>query len=293
MDRVNHARAALNLNHHRRKLSQLKVSFLFHYRPITQYVGTRSMFGYDNPQATYPEVQLCRQMIRHTSNISNDCYRIRHRIAALHSQLVISETAQDTFRCLGTYVLCVSDTINACFQLLLAVRRTMESDDISLESGLATIHDRYRSFIQLLAELASLEDPTLRSLDSLQHYIHTKLSYPPIVHTLVMHVLGPNWSHREIVLTQVPPLLDAVRTNVKDIVALTAELTVHGTAMSERFALSQMGEIRTLPARVRSEVTMLFSQSFGGLPFWADDAKVDGLCILDLAVPVLPIDCVS
>ena len=52
MDRVNHARAALNLNHHRRKLSQLSVSFLSHYRLISQYVGTRSMFGYDNPQVS-------------------------------------------------------------------------------------------------------------------------------------------------------------------------------------------------------------------------------------------------
>ncbi|KAL1682089.1 hypothetical protein EV122DRAFT_274537 [Schizophyllum commune] len=293
MDRVNHARAALNLNHHRRKLSQLNVSFLSHYRLITQYVCPRSMFGYDNPQATHPEVQLCRQMIRHTSNISNDCYRIHRRISELESPLVVFETAQDTFRCVGNYVLCVSDTINACFQLLLAVRRTMESDDISLESGLATIHDRYRSFIQLLAELASLEGPALRSLDSLQNYISTKLSYPPIVHTLVMHVLGPNWSQREIVLTQVPPLLDAVRTNVKDIMALTAQLTVHGTAMSERLALSRLGEIKTLPATVRREVSLLFSQCFGGLAFWADDARVNGSRILSFSVPSLPMNHVS
>ncbi|KAI5888064.1 uncharacterized protein SCHCODRAFT_02705342 [Schizophyllum commune H4-8] len=249
------------------------------------------MFGYDNPQATFPEVQLCREMIRHTFNISNDCYRIRYRIAALHAQLVISETAQDTLRCVGNYVLCVSDTIDACFQLFLAIRRTIESNDISLESGLATIHDRYRSFIQLLAELASMEDPTLRSLDCLQNYIDTKLSYPPVVHTLVMRVLGLNWSHREIVLTQVPPLLNAARTSVKDIAALTAELTVQGTAMTERFALSRLGEVKTLPAQARSEVGWLFSQSFGGLPFWADKAKVHGSCILNLAVPVLPIDC--
>ena len=228
-------------------------------------------------------------MIRHTSNISNDCYRIHRRISQLDSPLVVFETAQDTFRCVGNYVLCVSDTINACFQLLLAVRRTMESDDISLESGLATIHDRYRSFIQLLAELASLEGPALRSLDSLQNYISTKLSYPPIVHTLVMHVLGPNWSQREIVLTQVPPLLDAVRTNVRDIVALTAELTVHGTAMSKRFALSRLGEMKTLPAAVRREVSLLFSQCFGGLSFWADDARVNGSCILSFAVRSLPV----
>ncbi|KAL1758008.1 hypothetical protein FB107DRAFT_272437 [Schizophyllum commune] len=266
------------------------------------------MFGYDNPQvstrlqmagwrvrdtddasqATYPEVQLCRQMIRHTSNISIDCYRIHRRISELDSPLVVFETAQDTFRCVGNYVLCVSDTINACFQLLLAVRRTMESDDISLESGLATIHDRYRSFIQLLAELASLEGPALRSLDSLQNYISTKLSYPLIVHTLVMHVLGPNWSQREIVLTQVPPLLEAVRTNVKDIMALTAELTVHGTAMSERLTLSRLGEMKTLPAAVRREVSLLFSQCFGGLALWADDARMNGSRILSFAVPSLP-----
>ena len=52
MDRVNHTRAALNLNHHRRKLSQLNFSFLPHYQLIGQYVGTRSMFGYDNPQVS-------------------------------------------------------------------------------------------------------------------------------------------------------------------------------------------------------------------------------------------------
>ncbi|KAI5888071.1 uncharacterized protein SCHCODRAFT_02589949 [Schizophyllum commune H4-8] len=279
------ARAALDLNHHHSQPPSF--SWPNPRLLIPRYIAQHTMTGYDKPKFMFPEVPLCRQMVLHTSNITNDCYRIQYRLSGLGSRRGLRGIAHITLRGVGNHVLCVADTIDACFQVFLAIRRAIGSADTPIESDLETIYSRYETFIRLLDKLTSMEHPTIRNLDSLQQYIDKKLAYPPIVHTLVMRIT-PNWSHRTIVLTQVPPLICAVRTSMKDIAALTADLTIQGRAMHERFALPRLAEVKALPAGVRDEVGWLFSQSLSGLAFWGDDAKVHGSVILGAAYQLIP-----
>ncbi|KAL1682091.1 hypothetical protein EV122DRAFT_249507 [Schizophyllum commune] len=171
--------------------------------------------------------------------------------------------------------------MRACYEVFLAVEHGIQSATSSPESDLATIYARCDIYAGLLDELTSMGIASVRVVNILQCRIEKKLSYPPGIHFLMMHALGPSfWQEREVALTEVPPILDVVRQDIKGIAVLVAELKTHAQSMRERFSVAQLGQIKALPDQVRYDVKVLVELSLDGLPSWASTVRVHGSCIL-------------
>ncbi|KAL1758006.1 hypothetical protein FB107DRAFT_272435 [Schizophyllum commune] len=157
--------------------------------------------------------------------------------------------------------------MRACYEVFLAVEHGIHSATSSPESDLATIYERCDFYAGLLDELTSMGIASVRVVDILQCRIEKELSYPPGFHFLIMHALGPSfWQEREVALTEVPPILDVVRQDIKGIAALVAELKTHAQSMRERFSVAQLGQIKALPDQVRYDLKVLVELSLDGLP---------------------------
>ena len=142
----------------------------------------------------------------------------------------------------------LADAMRACYEVFLAIEHGIQSATSSPESDLATIYARCDIYAGLLDELASMGISTVRFVDILHSRIEKELSYPPGIHFFMMHALGPSfWQEREIALTEVPPILDVVRQDIKGIAALVAELKLYAQSMRERFSVAQLGQIKALP----------------------------------------------
>ncbi|KAL1741309.1 hypothetical protein HDZ31DRAFT_67065 [Schizophyllum fasciatum] len=153
------------------------------------------------------------------------------------------------------------------------------------------MHDRYDHFVHLLDQVSSLEGPNIQSLNRLEQHVVREFSYPPVIHFIVMRILNrEDWGGREIALTDVPPLLDAVRMQVKGLGQLAVELQLSTAAMRERFSTTRLSDIKALPAEMRDEVQILIARSSGHLGRWSSSARGDGLYVLSLAVPRLKMD---
>ncbi|KAL1742226.1 hypothetical protein HDZ31DRAFT_66168 [Schizophyllum fasciatum] len=203
----------------------------------------------------------------------------------------VLEPAQNVLRGLGEYMICAADAIGAFFEVFLAIRRPLTSEDISPDAGFATIHARYEHLVRLLNQISSPEGPNIQSLNDLERYVVREFSYPLVIHFVVMRILDrEDWGGREIALTDVPALLDTVCTNLKGLAQLAVELRVSAAAMRERFSAARMSDIKALPAETRDEVQILIAQTFGRLGRWSTETRADGLYVLSLAVPRLLMD---
>ncbi|KAI5825406.1 hypothetical protein K523DRAFT_104345 [Schizophyllum commune Tattone D] len=229
----------------------------------------------------FPEARLCMQTLSYTDRLSTDCSRTNHRLKPLQSRPALLEVARDTSRSVGDYVIRLADAIRACYEVFLAVEHGIHSAISSPESDLATIYERCDFYAGLLDELTSVGIASVRVVDILQCRIEKELSYPSGFHFLVMHALGPSfWQKREVALTEVPPILDVVRQDIKGIAALVGQLKTHAQSMRERFSVAQLGQIKALPDQVRYGVKVLVELSLDGLPSWASTVRVHGSCIL-------------
>ncbi|KAL1687857.1 hypothetical protein GGG16DRAFT_61289 [Schizophyllum commune] len=227
------------------------------------------------------------QTLSYTDRLSTDCSRINHRLKPLQSRLALLEVARDTLRSVGDYVIRLADAMRACYEVFLAVEHGIQSATSSPESDLATIYARCDIYAGLLDELTSSGIASVRVVDILQCRVEKELSYSSGIHFLMTHALGPSfWQKREIALTEVPPILDVVRQDIKGIAALVAELKTHAQSMRERFSVAQLGQIKALPDQVRYDVKVLVELSLDGLPSWASTVRVHGSCILK-SVPKL------
>ncbi|KAI5826393.1 hypothetical protein K523DRAFT_281147, partial [Schizophyllum commune Tattone D] len=281
INRAKHAHAALDPNHHHRKRLPSRALFLSFSAAFPPFTGADNMSRYNDPKTMFPEATLCMQTLSHTDRLSIDCYGIYDRLKPLQSRPALLEVTQDTLRYVGNYVVCLADAMKACYRVFLAIGHAIQSDVTSPESDLAAIYERCDIYARFLDELTSMANSTIRAVDNLQRRVEKELSYPPGIHYLMMHALGPSfWQEREVALTEVPPILDVVREDVKGIAALVTELKLHAKAMRERFSIVQLGQIKALPAQVRHDVKVLVQLSLNNLPVWANTVGVHGSCIL-------------
>ncbi|KAL1734628.1 hypothetical protein EV714DRAFT_268760 [Schizophyllum commune] len=237
-------------------------------------------------QALLPELELCIKISGVSWNIGSLAYKIRSRVVDAHQQGILPEPGQTCLRRLADYVTCAADTILAYHEIFRGIRVAINSTDTSLDSDVLAIYERYDDFLRMQDVLASLEGPVMQSLHGLGEYVIQEFSYPPGIHFFVMRVLGPDsWGCREIALQEVPPLLDASRTCVKQLKDLAAQLRACAGAMWTRFSLVRLSEIRALTDEVRGKLDLLVVRASGDLPSLASSIRSDGRIILELTMP--------
>ncbi|KAL1742230.1 hypothetical protein HDZ31DRAFT_66172 [Schizophyllum fasciatum] len=207
------------------------------------------------PKTLVPEVQSCGEIASLTSSLASSAAKARYLLSRVRSDCVVPEPAQESLRGLSEYSRLAGDAISAFLGVFSALRLAITSDNTALESDLSSIYDRYHHFVQLLDQIASLEAYNLQVLDNLEQHIVREFSHPPIIHFFIMRVLSSEvWSEREIALTEVPPLLDVIRAQVKAIAQLAVELRLYARALRERFSAAYLGEIKALPVEANGQV---------------------------------------
>ncbi|KAL1663499.1 hypothetical protein GGG16DRAFT_66820 [Schizophyllum commune] len=237
-------------------------------------------------QALLPELELCIKISGVSWDIGRLVYKIRSRVVDAHPKGTLPEPGQTCLRRLADYVTCAADTILAYHEIFRGIRVAITSTDTSLDSDVLAIYERYDDFLRMQDVLASLEGPVMQSLHGLGEYVIQEFSYPPGIHFFVMRVLGPDsWGCREIALQEVPPLLDASRTCLKQLKDLAAQLRMCAGAMRTRFSLVRLSEIRALTDEVRGKLDLLVVRASGDLPSLASSIRSDGRIILELTMP--------
>lgn len=239
-----------------------------------------------NPETLFPELQLCSEMGSHAHVLSRTSSKIRRLLIATNPQRCLIEPAQEELRHLAHYVARVPEAITAFYQVFHAIRLAILDRSCTVDVALSTILDEYDIFCSTLDELLVLKDTTMHAVDELDRAVVQQLSYPPIIHFVVMRILGPNWSERSMALASIPPLLDTARSHVQSMAALVSDLKACSTVLHDRFSIEKLNEIKDLPEETRTRIDSFVMKASGDLPKWARYVEGAAFVLQNLARPL-------
>ncbi|TRM56824.1 hypothetical protein BD626DRAFT_517515 [Schizophyllum amplum] len=242
-----------------------------------------------DPETLFPELQLCSDMGPHAYVIFKTSSKVRRLLIATNPQGRLIEPAQEELRHLARYVARAAEAITAFHQVFRAIRRAILDNSSPVDAAITTICEQYDIFDQALDELLVLKDTTMGAIDELGRVVVQQLSYPPIIHFVIMHILGSDWSKRAIALATIPSLLDTVRSHVQSIAVLVIDLKTCSTVTHDRFSIEKLREIRGLSEETRTRIDCFVMTASGDLPKWADHVEGFASVLQDLAVPFFPI----
>ncbi|KAI5888085.1 uncharacterized protein SCHCODRAFT_01160956 [Schizophyllum commune H4-8] len=200
------------------------------------------------------------------------CLRIQRTLDKVPSQTSLSKHARSQIALLAKYALLISTIMTALYDMTNNIRDLVVSQQ-DPEALMSTVHQAHHALLRLLGRAVEEGSQAQDSLAFFEKEAIRTLSYPRIIQTLLVFLLGSDWSHREVARTTVPPAIRGVRTDLQSIVALTVHLRDCVVELRQKFSIAQLVTIRGAQETMRSEISVFIKQEAWVLYSHARTAK--------------------
>ncbi|KAL1713380.1 hypothetical protein EV715DRAFT_168111, partial [Schizophyllum commune] len=187
------------------------------------------------------------------------CLRIQRILDKVPEQTSLSKHARSQIALLGKYALLISTIMTALYDMTNNIRDLVVSQR-DPESLMSTAYQAHHALLRLLGRAVEEGSQAQDSLAFFEREVIRTLSYPHIIQSLLVFLLGSDWSHREVARTKVPPAIRGVRADLQSIVALTVHLRDCVVELRQRFSVAQLVTIRGTKEAMRSEISVLVKQ---------------------------------
>ncbi|KAL1674023.1 hypothetical protein EV122DRAFT_282441 [Schizophyllum commune] len=219
-----------------------------------------------------PQIPLAREICSHIGTLDMACLRILRPLEEVPNQRTLCVHARSQILILSNYARLISDIMTALYTMTTNVHELVVSDrdPEKVVSGTLQVHGAIDG---LLRRAVDDGNHASDSLYAFEREVVSTLSFPRIIQALLVFLLGPNWSHREVARLDVPPVIRTVCADLQSVVASAARLRDCVVVLRQRFSVSQLGLIRNSQGRTREEVGMLVKQAAWELYTHARSAK--------------------
>ncbi|TRM55467.1 hypothetical protein BD626DRAFT_525790 [Schizophyllum amplum] len=113
--------------------------------------------------------------------------------------------------------------IEAFSQVFLAAQNGIRCSDEALDDTLVVLNAASDSVTDFFDILCKSGANVFASLSALEYDALATLSYPPVIHYAIVHVIGAQWTDRQYALTKVTSSLSGIeRAQVSELLARTA-----------------------------------------------------------------------
>ncbi|KAI5823825.1 hypothetical protein K523DRAFT_421218 [Schizophyllum commune Tattone D] len=230
-----------------------------------------------------PQIPLAKDICSHVGTLDMACLRILRPLEEVPSQRTLCMHARSQILILSNYAQLISDVMTALYTMTTNVQELVVSDR-DPEDVLPRTLQEHDALDYLLRRAVDNGNHASDSLYAFEREVVSTLSFPRIIQSLLVFLLGPNWSHREVARSEVPPVIRAVCADLQSVVASAARLRDCVVVLRQRFSVSQLGLIRNSQGQTREDVGMLVKQAAWELYTHARSAKETADFIGRLAV---------
>lgn len=198
----------------------------------------------------------------------------------------LPEFISNSTRRIGEYLILAGSAITAFEQVFLAVQNAVRCSDENLDDTLRHLDTTSTSLAGAFDQLCKPSSNVLSSFATLEQNALAALSYPPVLHYAIVHLLGVQWTDRQYALAKMSFFVKRVEQDLDRIASLAVELKLAVEGIRERFNVSKLLEIRQL-GEEREQVSRLLARASQPVWRWANHISFRGKYILRLDVPLL------
>ncbi|KAL1726438.1 hypothetical protein EV714DRAFT_239380 [Schizophyllum commune] len=209
----------------------------------------------------YEEQEMAGDMYGQLSHLSSDCHWVVRYLAGACPEHILCPRGLVEMCRLHEYSKLTGDALAAYYEVLCTVVDAIRCEPASFNSTSANLIDRYDTLQLSLDHVITSGGQLLGSLADFKQYVVDKFSYPPIIHFLVMNILGPSWTPRETAFSVVPPKIQEISEKVESGVALAARLKASVAGLREHFSMTKLMEARELDEEARHKLAMLVADA--------------------------------
>ncbi|KAL1695371.1 hypothetical protein GGG16DRAFT_109462 [Schizophyllum commune] len=213
--------------------------------------------GVDPGMPLYLEQEMVGELYGHISNLSSDCHWVARYLAGAYPENKLCPRGLDEMRRLHSYSNFVGDTLAAYYDVLCTVVKAIRCDPTAFDSYCTNLITGYDTLQRSLDHTITSGGQLLDSLADFKQFVVNEFSYPPIIHFLVMNILGPSWTPREKAYSIVPPKIQEMSEEVESGVALAVRLKASVSGLREHFSMAKLREARELDEEARHKLAML------------------------------------
>lgn len=186
----------------------------------------------------------------------------------------------------GNYLILAGSAIKAFSQVFLAAQNGIRCSDEVLDYTLLGLNSASNALDYSFDILCKSSGNVLASLSALEHDALAALSYPPVMHYAIVHIIGAQWTDRQYALAKLARFVERVEQDVDRIVSLAVELRLAIRGLCERFSVSKLREIRTL-GKERAQVSELLARTAHFVSQWEEIISFRGRHILRFNTSIL------
>ncbi|KAL1695372.1 hypothetical protein GGG16DRAFT_109465 [Schizophyllum commune] len=209
----------------------------------------------------FEEQEIAEEMYSRLSNLSSDCHWVVRYLSGAYSNHILCPRGLEEMRRLHDYSKLTGDALAAYYEVLCTVVDAIRCEPTSFNATSANLIARYDTLQLSLDHVITSGGQLLGSLADFKQYVVDKFSYPPVIHFLVMHILGPSWTPKETAFSVVPPKIQEISEKVESGVALAARLKPSVAGVREHFSMTKLMEARELDEEARHKLAMLVADA--------------------------------
>ncbi|KAI5827196.1 hypothetical protein K523DRAFT_364726 [Schizophyllum commune Tattone D] len=233
----------------------------------------------------YEEQEMAGEMYGQLSHLSSDCHWVVRYLAGAYPEHRLCPRGLEEMYRLHEYSKLTGDALAAYYEVLCTVVDAIRCEPASFNSTSADLIDRYDTLQLSLDHVITSGGQLLGSLADFKQYVVDKFSYPPIIHFLVMNILGPRWTPRETAFSVVPPKIQEISEKVETGVALAARLKASVAGLREHFSMTKLMEARELDEEARHNLAMLVADAAFALCSYTSSARTTADRVGNFASP--------
>ncbi|KAL1671260.1 hypothetical protein EV122DRAFT_285137 [Schizophyllum commune] len=257
--------------------------------------STIMLEGVNPGMPLYEEQEMAGEMYGQLSHLSSDCHWVVRYLAGAYPEHILCPRGLEEMCRLHEYSKLTGDALAAYYEVLCTVVDAIRCEPASFNSTSADLIDRYDTLQLSLDHVITSGGQLLGSLADFKQYVVDKFSYPPIIHFLVVNILGPSWTPKETAFSVVPPKIQEISEKVESGVALAARLKASVAGLREHFSMTKLMEARELDEEARHKLAMLVADAALALCSYTSSARTTADRVGNFASPhkIIPVWCSS
>ncbi|KAI5888072.1 uncharacterized protein SCHCODRAFT_02602558 [Schizophyllum commune H4-8] len=249
--------------------------------------STDELYGQD----FFPEFDHVAQLAITASNIEGHCRSLAYLLWYAHGETQLIDPLRDAMRSVANYLELLKEAISALENIFRAIQHIILAPLEAPNEALSDLSTTYRSAMTALKRIGAMAEITLETLSKSGRDAFISISYPPVIHFLLVEVIGSEWNDRLYALAKLSYFVQRVKDDVDSIASASVHLQLSVEGLQERFSVAKMLEYRDLGPEQQWQLKQFLSRTWIALREWADHIAFCGEVIrsYDTAMLEIPV----
>ncbi|KAL1663500.1 hypothetical protein EV122DRAFT_178518, partial [Schizophyllum commune] len=235
----------------------------------------------------FPEFDHVTELGGAATAIYNHCRSLVHLLWYAHDGKQNIEPIRNAMRFVAHYMELLKGAISALVDVFGTIRSIIATPSEAPDQAISGLSASYLSTLAAFKGVDAATENTLDTLTTSERDAFTSIAYPPVIHFLLVNIVGSQRNDRVYALEKLPHFVQRVKEDVNRIASATVQLQLAIEGLQKRFSVSKMLEYRDLTPEQQWQVKQFLSRTCVALETWVGHISLRGQWIRGYDKPVL------